>query len=199
MYETPECIKQEFQSILDSNDGTYERWLAFGSKLLCQNHLQQLFDAEELLHILYLKFQTGEKKWDKEKYPDFKIYIFMGIKSTVLNLKHKKENQHHSLEPLLGGIGTFETLSEACAQQLKEYCLYQLRDDEECRLVFECICDELQSKEIAERLQKPVKSIESTKRRIYRRLDTSYEDWIEYRNNQQVFVKLQNENDEEEA
>lgn len=45
-----------------------------------------MIEAYDIITTLFEKLCTGERTWDKEKYPSFESYFFMLIKSHIFNL-----------------------------------------------------------------------------------------------------------------
>jgi DNA-directed RNA polymerase specialized sigma24 family protein len=193
----PEFIKKSFQSILDSSDGTYEKWLHYADIMITLYRLQEYLSPGDVINSIYLKLYDGERNWNQEKYPDLRVYVFMMIKSFVNNF-NEKQKKNVCIAPLLERIGSFATLTDSAANELKEQCLFALKDDPEGREVFLKLIEFHKNQEAAKNLGIEVKSVEYAKRRIQRKLKPVFEKYIEYRNDETVFIKLQQDNDGDE-
>jgi DNA-directed RNA polymerase specialized sigma24 family protein len=193
----PECIKKSFQSILDSRDGTYERWLQYADIMIALYRLQEYLSPGDVINSIYIKLYDGERNWDQEKYPDLRVYVFMLIKSFVSNF-YEKQKKNICIAPLLEGIGSFATFSSKAAEELKEQCLFALKDEPEGREVFLTLIEFHKNQEAAKNLGVEVELVEYAKRRIQRKLKPVFEKFIEYRNDETVFIKLQQDNDGDE-
>jgi DNA-directed RNA polymerase specialized sigma24 family protein len=193
----PEFIKKSFQSILDSSDGTYERWLKYADIMIALYRLQEYLSPGDVINSIFLKLYDGERNWNREKYPDLRVYVFMIIKSFVSNF-YEKQKKNMCITPLLEGIGSFATLSDAAAEELKEQCLFVLKDDSEGKEVFLKLIEFHKNQEAAKNLGIEVELVEYAKRRIQRKLKPVFEKFIEYRNDETVFIKLQQDSDEDE-
>jgi hypothetical protein len=121
----------------------------------------------------------------------------MLIKSFVSNF-YEKQKKNICIAPLLEGIGSFATFSSKAAEELKEQCLFALKDEPEGREVFLTLIEFHKNQEAAKNLGVEVELVEYAKRRIQRKLKPVFEKFIEYRNDETVFIKLQQDNDGDE-
>ena len=190
-----EKILETIKEIMNKDDGTYEKWLSSAQRqlnIMLTGKLKNKYEAKDVVHCLIDKLYTGKRKWDCEKYPDFKIYFFMLIRSHISNLadfeeKYVDVNDYRELDEECDNIPFFETnhfkplrdiLSEKDAKELEKLSLDALGNDEDASIVFCYLIDGLQNSKIAEELGVDKKFVESAKKRIKRKLLPIFEEFF---------------------
>jgi RNA polymerase sigma factor (sigma-70 family) len=187
--EPAEIIKV-FESAINNNDGTYEKWLAVADIWLnnfLTGKLKNKYQAKDIVHDLFIKLCDGKRKWDKDKYPDFVIYFFMLIKSQVWNLAkyeeklvnatenyYEEDNEENGNTGLIidnvNFLGLDEILSGADERELYKLCLEKLNDDEDGCIIFMEAAEGKPNQEIAKELGVEIRFVENAKKRVKRKL-----------------------------
>jgi RNA polymerase sigma factor (sigma-70 family) len=176
MEATRDEIKTHFEAILKRDDGVFEKWLASAHFLLQRYHLLEYESAGDVLNTLYVKLIDGPRKWDKEKYPDFVIYIFMLIQSSIRNLaetEKKKTAFHGETVTLLQQ----EHHTPYPVPELMDLCLNELGPDEVMRKIFSAMSEGLPNREVAEELNLNICFVQNMKKRIIRKLMPVFEEY----------------------
>ncbi|HVN49375.1 MAG TPA: hypothetical protein VMU30_11220 [Bacteroidota bacterium] len=70
---------EHIDTVLLHDIGIYQEWIAFAQTKLrhcAAKKLRRLYTGEDIVHELFVKLSTGERRWDQEKYPDLHNYFF---------------------------------------------------------------------------------------------------------------------------
>ncbi|MDD8017241.1 MAG: sigma-70 family RNA polymerase sigma factor [Bacteroidota bacterium] len=89
MKAEPLEIYELFENIVNDHQGLYHRLLAAAHCRLRHSFTGRrecVIEAEDVINTIFEKLYSGERTWDKEKYPCFESYFFMLIRSLVYNV-----------------------------------------------------------------------------------------------------------------
>ena len=183
-------ITWNLKSIVTANTITYDGLLNYADKLLhlfLIGRIKIKYDAGDIVHSIIEKLYIGSRKWDYEKYPDFKRYFYLLIKSEISNLaKYEEkfaeiddgtEEGEDRVEEFLDfarNLSLEEILSGQDAKELKERCLKLLDGDDDAVLVFLESLEGNGNAGIAESLGVELSLVENAKKRMKRRLNLIY-------------------------
>ena len=192
-------ILEAFEECVNNTERNYyAEWLASADKYLyifLNGRLRNKYEAKDIVHTLLDKLCSGERKWDKDKYPNFGVYFFMIIKSHVWNLSvveekyvqtgdlYDEDNEEFDAEPAidldsLNSLSLKEVLSDKDANELQNLCLKELKDDENAAIIFLYRADGLMNNEIAGDLGLDIKIVEAAVKRIKRKLAPVFEGFL---------------------
>jgi len=90
----PEEVLHKLDEILRSEERLYERLCAGADillKLKLHGKLTNKYTGQDIVHSIFEKLSTGDRKWNKEKYHDLLKYFRMCIKSYIYNLAQYEE------------------------------------------------------------------------------------------------------------
>ena len=176
MEATQDEIIRGFATILKQTDGTYERLLASAHHRLENYHLLECVNEKDVLHTLFIKLIDGDRKWDKDKYPNFVIFLFMLIKSHISNLAEIEKGEvelDDQMEINSQDIPGFH----GQMHEFKELCLNELGKDESLRKIFCAFSDGLANREVAKDLDMSICDVQNAKKRIIRKLQPVYDQY----------------------
>lgn len=180
-----DTIAVKFEKAITNKDGSFEKWIQYSDKLLRLNFRGSSgrhYEAKDIVMEIMLKTIDGTRNWDMERVPSINAYMFMQIRNAVWNLR-KREKSMVYLESTARDAENSEIIENINIIPLEEIehdydmkakvklCFEELEDDKECSEVLDLMYQGLQNKEIAEALNKTVREIENTKKRIKNKLN----------------------------
>jgi len=163
-------IRGAFEAVLDNDQGTYEQWLCTAQSLLRGYELTDLCKAEDIIGDLYLKLATGERKWDRGKFPELEKYFFVLIISHIRNLA-KVKKEHLNIDEFEFCLESDKQASYEEIKELVELYAPKFQGDAQLAEVMWKIINEDTNKEIAGDLNIKVSAVVNAKRRIQRIFD----------------------------
>jgi len=158
-------IRAAFEAVLDNDQGTYEQWLCTAQSLLRGYELTDLYKAEDIIDDLYLKLATGERIWDRGKFPELEKYFFVLIISHIRNLA-KVKKEHLNIDELKFCLESNKQTSFEETKELVELYAPKFQGDAQLAKILWKIINEDKNKEIASDLNIKVSAVVNTKRRI---------------------------------
>lgn len=192
-------ILEAFEKCLKNRERDYyAEWLASADAFLylfLNGRLRNKYEAKDIVHTLLDKLCSGERKWNKDKYPNFAVYFFMIIKSHIWDLSvveekyvrtgnlYDEDDEELSSDQAidldsLNSISYKEVLSDKDANELIALCLEELKDDENAAIIFLYRADGLMNNEIAAELGLDIKGIEAAVKRMKRKLAPVFEGFL---------------------
>ena len=132
--------------------------------------LTDLYKAEDIIGDLYLKLATGERTWDRGKFPELEKYFFVLIISHIRNLA-KVKKEHLNIDELKFCLESNKQTSFEEIKELVELYEPKFKGDAQLAKILWKIINEDKNKEIASDLNIKVSAVVNTKRRIQRIFD----------------------------
>lgn len=138
--------------------------------------------SEELAHTTLKKIFNGERRWNRDKYPDFIDFAKAAVDSEVSNAKTHSSNTVKSRaidehDPTLVALESFGASTsspeqESVDQDFKEAILRTVEDDGQVRDLVEVVLELgiVKRSELMEYLEMDGKSYDTLRRRAQRRL-----------------------------
>jgi hypothetical protein len=173
MEATQDEIKSGFENILQDHNRTLETWLASAHVQLDKYRLLQCLSAHDVVHALYVKLMEGERRWDKDKCPDFIQFFFKAIRSHVKNLaitqKVCVEIDDQSKITVWNDWN-----NPLHMEEFMELCKNKLKNDEQLLRIFNAFSDGLANKDVAKELSMNIRDVQNAKKRMLRILKPVY-------------------------
>jgi RNA polymerase sigma factor (sigma-70 family) len=195
----PSEIPGIFEKILYEEKGLYRRWLTYADLLLWSSMAGKLrikYEAKDIIHSLFDKLCTGCRKWDIEKYPCIKTYMFMLIKSEISNLTvnelkyvevektteeiaENTDQKGNLIMEDIYSVSLADILSGADAQELFDLSLNKLDGNDNDGIIFLLASEGSTNRDIADYLGVNVSFVENARKRIKRKLLPLFEEFLE--------------------
>ena len=178
MEATRDEIKSGFEKILQRQDGTFERWLASADFRLYKYRLLAGESAEDVVHTLYVKLMEGQRKWDKEKCPDFIQFFFKAIQSHVKNLAITQK-VHVEIDDRHAVTVWNDWNNPLHMEEFMELCRNKIKNDEKLLQLFNAFSNGLSNMDVAKELSLSIREVQNAKKRILRKLQPVYGKYFE--------------------
>ena len=171
-------IREAITELLLRDRRTFNQLLHAAQNNLGKYELHHLYSPQDIFNMVVLKLLTGERVWDKVKYPDINKYLFVVIVSQVRNISKtekptirlKYDDSSSGDDPGMFGIDDKEFI---------ENCLSKLRHEKELQAIFLEFTKGAKNRDVVKSLTLDIRTVESAKKRIRRKLQPLFEEYLE--------------------